>query len=243
MLPEKVAIPRTTRWKGFAWLVGLVLAFFGVGALSGLVVTWLHLPAIPAVFVGQLGIMLIAVLFPLLDGGGFHPLGLTGSWKGYDPAVIFGILVFHVVGSTITALLMGSAATGEMEGQAVMKLFNQFNQYSPGTFILLAFGMALSAGVGEELLFRGYLISRLERLGVGAFGAILISALSFGMAHWSGYGLLPSVSKAITFGVPTGLFFWYRRSLGPMIVTHFLLDFLSFLLVFVAMQFVPLLPQ
>jgi membrane protease YdiL (CAAX protease family) len=230
------------RLRRLLWLVGLLLSVVASLYLSGLFGRWLGLSPMAATGVGQVSFMLLLILFAAADGGGFRSLGVTGVWRGYDAAVIVGVLVTQTVGSGLTALILQQLGVLKLEGRAVMDLFQTFSAYPFGAFVAAAFALALLAGVGEELIFRGYVITRLERLGLGPWGCILLSALTFGLVHWPGYGLLPALSKAVWFGIPTGAYFWYRRNLGPLMVAHTLLDFLGFLLVYAVGKFAPGLP-
>lgn len=84
--------------------------------------------------------------------------------------------------------------------------------------------VALTAGICEEILFRGFLIAYLTALvpGLPVIPAIVLSGAIFGMAHgyqgWSGV-----VSTGIL-GVALGLLYFYTGSLLWPIVVHALID-------------------
>lgn len=82
--------------------------------------------------------------------------------------------------------------------------------------------LSLAAGVGEEFLFRGWLQSWLELLlqdwgSMGAYVAIGIAALVFGLAHplSKGYVVLATV-----LGFALGLSFYWTRNLFIPILAH-----------------------
>lgn len=86
--------------------------------------------------------------------------------------------------------------------------------------------LSLAAGVGEELLFRGWLQGWLEQLfqewgSLGAYAAIGIAALVFGFAHplSKGYIVLATV-----LGFALGLSFYWSRNLFVPIMAHALYD-------------------
>lgn len=216
------------------WLAGAMLSTLAALALASEIAIRLQVPPMGAAALGQAGLLLVFLLFTWADGHGFKALGIPGMWKNYDPGVIVGLILLQIAGSTLTALLLQQLQLLKPEEMPVTQLFQAFSAYDLLPFTLFAFLLALMAGVGEELLFRSYLITRLERLGLGAWPTILLSALIFGLIHWPGYGLLPALSKALWFGVPTGAFFWYRRSLGPLVAAHTLLDFFGFMMAYVA---------
>ncbi len=93
--------------------------------------------------------------------------------------------------------------------------------------LLLVFG-CLTAGFVEEFIFRGYLMPRMEILFKHKWAVISLSALVFGIAHIGN-------SSLIGFIVPTliGLIFSYHyyryRNIKVLIITHFLIDFASFI--------------
>lgn len=234
--------PRRRPWKRVFWLLGMMVAFYVAVIGFQLVAELWKLPLVGRAGLGQVGILLVALLFAALDGDGFRPLGILGRWKGYDAGVIIGIISLHLLGSLLMAPLIIKITPGVLESSAATGLLNTFASFDTGTFTLIAMGLALQAGVGEELLFRGYLISRLERLGLPAWGCIVGSGLIFGLMHWSGYGLLSALSKGIFFGIPTGIYFWYRRNLGPLMTAHTLMNFLGFMAAHAIGKYFPNLP-
>lgn len=219
------------RLKPLLWLVGLVVAFFVVQFVASFVSVALKLNPLAAASATQAGIMLVAFGFALADGGGLRSLGLITPWKGYDAAVIPGVLLFHIVGSIFTVVVLMAAGLYHPEaGQGAINTFSNFGRLDMGSMTLAALGLSLQAGIGEEMLFRGYLITRLERAGLKWWACILLSALIFGLVHVPGYGWAASLPKAIWLGIPTAAYFWFRRNLGPLMVAHTVLDFSLFML-------------
>ena len=213
------------------WLVGLVVAFFAVQFVAAFVAQSMQLSPLGSASVTQAGIMLVAFGFALADGGGLRSLGLIAPWKGYDAAVVPGVLVLHIVGSIFTMVILMAAGLYNAEaGQGAMNTFSTFGNLDVSSMTLTALGLSLQAGIGEEMLFRGYLITRLERAGLKWWACILLSALIFGLVHVPGYGWAASLPKAIWLGIPTATYFWFRRNLGPLMVAHTVLDFSMFML-------------
>jgi len=83
---------------------------------------------------------------------------------------------------------------------------------------------ALTAASFEELFFRGYAVTRLERLGSPTWLAVLVPTLVFGFAHFRLYGFNPSLLVPLTIGVIFALLFIWRRNLPICIVSHALVD-------------------
>lgn len=83
------------------------------------------------------------------------------------------------------------------------------------------FGVSLTAGFCEELLFRGFLIWVLQPL-VGPWLAALLSALLFGAAH--AYQGPAGVVRTGLFGLVFTAIVLLTRSLWPAIVLHAVID-------------------
>ena len=93
-----------------------------------------------------------------------------------------------------------------------------------------------AAAFGEEMFFRGYLISRLQlALGggkLGAVAAVLLSALIFGYGHFYYQGLrgvIVTGGIGLAFGA---MFLLFRRNLWPLILLHGVIDTLTFTAIF-----------
>lgn len=87
--------------------------------------------------------------------------------------------------------------------------------------------LSVTPAICEEILFRGYAITRLAPLVRGPWIAAIISSILFGLAHYGRYGfnatlLLPGV---IGFGL-AALYVW-RRNLVVCMAVHFVIDGLA----------------
>lgn len=80
--------------------------------------------------------------------------------------------------------------------------------------------VALFAGVGEELLFRGVLQRMLIRATRSPWTGIILAAALFSAFHFQFYGFLPR----LFLGVLLGAIYWYSGSLWVSILVHFLYD-------------------
>ncbi|MBX3478473.1 MAG: CPBP family intramembrane metalloprotease [Brevundimonas sp.] len=93
-----------------------------------------------------------------------------------------------------------------------------------------------AAAFGEEMFFRGYLISRLREVfpghRLGAIPAVIIPALIFGYGHFYYQGLRGAVvtgAIGLAFGT---MFLLFKRNLWPLILLHGLIDTLTFTAIF-----------
>jgi membrane protease YdiL (CAAX protease family) len=82
--------------------------------------------------------------------------------------------------------------------------------------------MSVSAGICEELLYRGFLLRWLDARGLGLWAAVLLAALAFMLAH-TYQGLVGMLSVGVLALVFTALFF-LAGSLWPAMLVHALLD-------------------
>jgi membrane protease YdiL (CAAX protease family) len=87
----------------------------------------------------------------------------------------------------------------------------------------LLFFTALTAGVTEELLFRGYLLPRLELLFKNPYIAIFISSLLFGLMHYR-YGTLTNAIGPFIIGIIFAIYYWKYRNITLLILFHFVWD-------------------
>jgi membrane protease YdiL (CAAX protease family) len=85
---------------------------------------------------------------------------------------------------------------------------------------------ALTAGVTEEIIFRGYLQPRLEKIFRNPYAAILISSFLFGLIHF-GYGTVINMIVPFFIGLVFACFYWKYRNIKLLIIFHFLWDLLS----------------
>ncbi len=86
------------------------------------------------------------------------------------------------------------------------------------------FGVSVSAGVCEEILFRGYLLN-LFALYVPAWLAILLSSIAFGLPHI--YQGLTGVIKTSLVGLIFALVYYFTDSLIYSILLHIAIDVYS----------------
>ena len=120
--------------------------------------------------------------------------------------------------------IIGSILFAITHSKGSAKLFEMV-QFFKHNIPLLLF-TAATAGVVEELLFRGYLQPRLEILFKNSWVAIIVSALLFGLLHIT-YGTLTNVLIPIFIGL---VFAWYYkkyRNIKVLIACHFLIDTIS----------------
>lgn len=96
---------------------------------------------------------------------------------------------------------------------------------------LLSIGAAVVAGLVEETILRGYVMTTLGRMGYGLVVQILLSGLFFALVHFYAFAapLSVLVVQGLTFMLGVALATTYvigKRSLTPVIISHALIDVL-----------------
>jgi uncharacterized protein len=82
--------------------------------------------------------------------------------------------------------------------------------------------VALTAGICEEVIFRGYLQRQFTGWTRNAAAGIVLQGVLFGVAH--AYQGTTGIIGIAFFGCMFGWLAWWRRSLRPGIMAHFLYD-------------------
>jgi uncharacterized protein len=116
----------------------------------------------------------------------------------------------------------------ESEQQAQQTIKGILSQGGIKNLLLNIFFIALFAGVGEELLFRGVVQRILIKLFKSPWAGIIVSAILFSALHMQFYGFLPR----FMLGILLGVIYWYSGSLWPAIIAHFLYDALLIVLAY-----------
>jgi membrane protease YdiL (CAAX protease family) len=107
------------------------------------------------------------------------------------------------------------------------KKINEIMKLFKNNIFLILF-TSITAGVTEELIFRGYLIPRLEILLKNTPAAILLSSILFGLIHYS-YGTIIQIIGPIFIGLVFALHYKKYKNIKILIMCHFLWDLLVLL--------------
>jgi membrane protease YdiL (CAAX protease family) len=102
---------------------------------------------------------------------------------------------------------------------------SEINTLLKNNFGMLFF-VCLTAAVTEEIIFRGYIQARLQKIYNNSFISITITAFLFGLAHFT-YGTISNVAIPILIGLIFGIFYQKYSNIKVLIVVHFLIDFIS----------------
>ena len=119
------------------------------------------------------------------------------------------------------------ASSLEESMEDVTKYLTRFE--SVGYFVMTIIIVAVLPGVGEELLFRGFLQNILRRLFHNDHIAIWVAAFLFGAIHFQFYGIVPRMLLGALFGY---LYLWTGNLLIP-ILAHFFNNAISLFALFI----------
>jgi len=171
----------------------------------------------------------------LLSGNGLESLGLIPAAEGRQWIVI-GVGVFTMLAQVIYL------ETVSRNAEALTKIKEQMGALSnlaPQTRAEnQLFGMvAITAGVCEEILYRGLLLATLVPL-VGMWPAVAISSLIFGVGH--AYQGISGIAKTGLAGLVLALLTVFSGSLFTAIVIHAVVDLASGRIMGKALRMTPL---
>jgi len=84
----------------------------------------------------------------------------------------------------------------------------------------------LTAGITEELIFRGYIMTRLSLLFRNNYMPVILSAVAFSALHY-GYKSLHELIFAFLIGILFGAYYQKYRNIKVLIAAHFMIDFIN----------------
>jgi membrane protease YdiL (CAAX protease family) len=84
--------------------------------------------------------------------------------------------------------------------------------------LVMWFCLSTTAGICEEIIFRGYLQRQFAAFTSSMVAGVLLSAVVFGAAH--GYEGGPRMLLIGIYGLMFGLLAWWRKSLRPGMIAH-----------------------
>lgn len=168
-----------------------------------------------------------------LSSAGFHWLlagvavwaGLASGFGG-DGLGLVALAPFSVLGWSVgmipvlVALVLVGRALGLRESPLLAGLLPRTGKEKLG-FVALA----VSAGICEEVVFRGFLITALNGAIGSKWGAVLVAAGVFGLLH--AYQRATGVARAAVLGLLLTVPFLATGSLIPSIVAHVGVDLLA----------------
>ena len=153
--------------------------------------------------------------FPLRQLLGEWRPGIRSWFADLGMALVFwagALLALAVLGNALVKL-SGSHIDPQKIGGITQKL-------APvtGLEMMLFLVLSISAGICEELVFRGYLQQQFARMGHSVWAGVALSALVFGGAH--GYEGVAGVLLIAAYGAMFGVLALLRRGLRTGMIAH-----------------------
>lgn len=153
---------------------------------------------------------------------------IGGRWKTVESFLLDIALAIGFLAVSIGLLLALRIALGLVDLHNLQKTqadtLRVLGPLAPHTYLEAAFFVALSisAGLFEEIIFRGYLQRQAQAMANNAALGIIISAIIFGLGH--GYQGARNMVVIAVFGMFFGVLAYLRKSLRPGMIAHGLQD-------------------
>lgn len=240
-------------FMGMAFGLFMIFSLIGVMVLKG--ITGIDVLAVrdvanwsetnPQMITFVRGLLLIQFLglfvIPTLLFGYFsdpQPMKYLGLQKPFSPSfwilglavMLFAIPLVDLLGFVNQKLAFGRAHDyfKTMEEDAAKQIKFMLSRHTPGELFKNLVFIAVFAGVGEELFFRGVLQRLFIRVTKNAWMGIVLAALLFSAMHLQFFGFFPR----LFLGVVLGAIYWYSGSLLAAMLAHFAYDALMIILVY-----------
>lgn len=162
---------------------------------------------------GLMGFLIVWFLVQVIERSGFTWAEVGLNWRNHSPLVI-------LLGALLALLLfIASMLTGYVLGSIDFSLISRGMDVSAPVFFQ-KFVLYLAMGFGEEIIFRGYVQTRLvERY--RAIWGILITAVVFVLLHQISYSLSPVIIlSGVMLWTTIGSLYHWSKSLYLVSVFH-----------------------
>lgn len=143
-------------------------------------------------------------------------------WKEKQSGIKFILLWTLLLFLLFVAAYFISGITKLLGYRPNYETLRQISQFITGRYLLITY-LSITAGVTEEIILRGYILTRLSLLFKGQYTAVIISALIFSGLHYS-YNSARQFVFAFLGGLIMALHYKKYGNLKPLILAHFLFD-------------------
>jgi len=226
MADDSRVVPAVHRPRGgrAILVVELVVVVGAVGAV-GLGVLRVPTLTVPLLVLGWASLR--------MRGRGWRDVGLASPPHGWARTVALALAAgtLHQLFSTVLLIPIVEKTLGT---DIDLSLVDQLEGNVP--MLVAGIGVAwVLAGLGEEMVYRGYILNRFADLlasrRTGYIVGLLASSLLFSSVHWYQgiVGVIDTFASGLIFG---GLYLYARRNLWLPILAHGFFDTLAFVLAF-----------
>jgi len=145
---------------------------------------------------------------------------IGGRWANVEDVLIDLVVASAFWLAAIAVLGVGAKLMHLDEAGRFDSMRRQLGFLIPDTTLelLIWFSVSATAGISEEIIFRGYLQRQFAGITRSIVAGVLISAVIFGAAH--GYEGGPRMILIGIYGLMFGLLAWWRKSLRPGMIAH-----------------------
>lgn len=186
-------------------------------------------------------LMMLAMIWTSLKlrGESWKEFGLTFNRvslkKGYRT---FGqSLVVFVFG--ISCFILGSIIVANITGMPESADFSRYDflKDNLGALLLSLLGVYFISSFAEEVIYRAFLINRIEEIThsfkYSKIIAVLLSSVFFGLIHyeWGAMGMVQTGFMGLAMGIS---YFVLKKRLWPLIIAHMYMDTLLFVQLYLA---------
>ena len=218
-------------YREMPWDFWLILVFLAVVIPWRGYVRLKKLLALPSVKAKEkLALYAVTIVFQWLLAGVVLWRGLARGLRVEEFGLASKSWVAIVLGGVVGAVVIGSLQwlnlrrIGKMEGpvpELLRKLASRLLPVTPLEYLPFA-ALAITAGVCEEFVYRGFAMATLSRAGLPLWSVVVMSSVLFGLAHaYQGPGGILSTGL---FGVALAVGRLGFGSLVPMMMWHAGLD-------------------
>jgi membrane protease YdiL (CAAX protease family) len=159
-----------------------------------------------------------------LEDFGFSFKKFTGKYgvKIFLQSILVFILALagFIIGSIIMANIVGIPESSDMSGYSYMK-------DNIWMLLLSLAGVYVVSSIGEEVVYRAFLINRLSELGLngkkGIILTVILSAIIFGFAHysWGPMGIVQTTFMGLVLGI---CYLYFKKRIWILILAHAYMD-------------------
>jgi membrane protease YdiL (CAAX protease family) len=146
-------------------------------------------------------------------------------WREEKHSVLFylksGIILYALIYASWTVAAIPHYL-GYHEDNSLMRKANLIMQSYPVLLVVVC----ITAGITEELIFRGYILSRLSLFFKGTHWPVIISALIFASVHLA-YKSFSEIIFVFLFGLIFGYHYQRYRNLTLLMIMHFVTDIIA----------------
>jgi len=145
---------------------------------------------------------------------------IGGRWANLEDFLLDLMIAAAFWLAAIAVLGAGAKLMHLDQGGKLESMRRELGFLVPGTTLELAvwFLLSTTAGICEEIIFRGYLQRQFAAITRSMLVGVLLAAAVFGAAH--GYEGGPRMLLIGVYGLMFGLLAWWRKSLRPGMIAH-----------------------